>query len=102
MNDTQKACPHVFVGRADGVHWTRCGLHLTAQQYRELLHPLESPQNAPSDAGDKELTEPDKTAQTATEPPHYERIAKAREAKHGRKRSSQRDQQAGQSLRDRV
>lgn len=53
MNDTQKACPHVFIGRADGVHCTRCGLHLTPQQYHELLHPPETPQNAPSDAGDK-------------------------------------------------
>ena len=34
-------CKHVFVGRADGVHCTRCGLHLTAQQYHELLHPPE-------------------------------------------------------------
>lgn len=42
MNDTQKACPHVFIGRADGVHCTRCGLHLTARQYHELLHPPES------------------------------------------------------------
>ena len=39
LTDAQKTCPHVFVGRADGVHCTRCGLHLTAQQYHELLHP---------------------------------------------------------------
>lgn len=36
-------CHHVFIGRADGVHCTRCGLHLTAQQYHELLHPPETP-----------------------------------------------------------
>lgn len=41
MNDTQKSCHHVFIGKADGVHCTRCGLHLTPQQYRELLHPPE-------------------------------------------------------------
>lgn len=36
MNDTQKACLHVFVGRADGVHCKKCGLHLTAEGYKEL------------------------------------------------------------------
>lgn len=61
-------CPHVFIGRTDGVHCTRCGLHLTAQQYHELLHPPETPQDALSDSGDKEPTEPQKVTQTATEP----------------------------------
>lgn len=28
MTDVQKSCHHVFIGRADGVHCTRCGLHL--------------------------------------------------------------------------
>lgn len=60
-------CHHVFIGRADGVHCTRCGLHLTAKQYHELLHPPESPQDAPSDAGDKEPVKPEKAAQTAAE-----------------------------------
>lgn len=106
MNNTQKACPHVFIGRADGVHCTRCDLHLTARQYHELLHPPEqatvlpegaslladeiygssanpgvivavnaqivapeAAQDAPSDEGDKEPAEPEKAAQTATEPP---------------------------------
>ena len=69
MTDTQKSCHHVFIGRADGVHCTRCGLHLTPQQYHELLHPPEAPQNAPSDAGDKEPAESEKAAQAATEPP---------------------------------
>lgn len=41
LTDTQKSCPHVFIGKADGVHCTRCGLHLTPQQYHELLHPSE-------------------------------------------------------------
>lgn len=45
-------CRHVFIGRADGVHCTRCGLHLTPQQYHELLHPpepaaVEPPQEKP-------------------------------------------------------
>ena len=75
-------CKHIFVGRADGVHCTRCGLHLTAQQYRELLHPPKSPQNAPSDAGDKEPTEPEKAAQAATELPQEKpkRTRKKKEA----------------------
>lgn len=82
MNDAQKSCPHVFIGRADGVHCTRCGLHLTAQQYHELLHPPESPQDAPSDAGDKEPAKPEKAAQTATEPPQAKskRTRKKKEA----------------------
>lgn len=39
-------CNHIFEGRADGVHCTRCGLHLTAHQYHELLHPPEHPTDA--------------------------------------------------------
>ena len=62
------ACDHIFIGKFDGVHCARCGLHLTAQQYHELLHPPESPQGAPSDTGNKEHAEPQKTAQTTTEP----------------------------------
>lgn len=28
---------HEFVGAADGVHCTRCGLHLTPEQYRAYM-----------------------------------------------------------------
>ena len=82
MNNTQKACPHVFIGRADGVHCTRCGLHLTPRQYHELLHPPESPQDAPNNADDKEPAESEKAAQTATEPPRAKpkRTRKKKEA----------------------
>lgn len=69
MTENQKNCSHVFVGKADGVHCKLCGLHLTPEQYHELLHPPKATQDAPSDAGDKEPTEPEKAAQTATEPP---------------------------------
>lgn len=69
LTDAQKTCHHVFIGKADGVHCQVCGLHLTAQQYHELLHPPEDEQGASSDADDKELAEPEKAAQTATEPP---------------------------------
>ena len=67
MNDTQKACPHVFIGRADGVHCTRCGLHLTAQQYHELLHPPESAQDTENAGPDKEPAEDKKLAESAAE-----------------------------------
>lgn len=46
LTDAQKSCPHVFIGKADGVHCTRCGLHLTATQYHELLHPPKPKENS--------------------------------------------------------
>lgn len=67
MNDTQKSCHHVFIGKADGVHCTRCGLHLTAQQYHELLHPPESEQDAADTAPDKEPAGDEKPAEGAAE-----------------------------------
>lgn len=69
LTNAQKSCPHVFVGRADGVHCTRCGLHLTAQQYHELLHPPEGQQDAADAEPNKEPAEPEKAAQAATDPP---------------------------------
>lgn len=67
MNDTQKACPHVFIGRANGVHCSRCGLHLTARQYHELLHPPESAQDAAGTAPDEEPAGDKKPAESAAE-----------------------------------
>lgn len=58
-------CHHIFVGRADGVHCTRCGLHLTAQQYHELLHPPESPRNTENAEPDKEPAGDEKPAESA-------------------------------------
>ena len=69
MSHPQKACPHVFIGKADGVHCTRCGLHLTARQYHELLHPPEGQQNAADTEPDKEPTGDEKTAESAAEAP---------------------------------
>ena len=37
MNDTQKACSHVFIGKSDGVHCIKCGLFLTPEEYREHI-----------------------------------------------------------------
>ena len=33
MTDAQKICVHKFIGRADGVHCTCCGLKLSAEDY---------------------------------------------------------------------
>lgn len=60
-------CKHIFVGRADGVHCTRCGMHLTAQQYHELLHPPEGQQDAANASPDKEPAGDTKPAESAAE-----------------------------------
>lgn len=62
-------CPHVFIGKADGVHCTRCGLHLTAQQYHELLHPPESAQDTKNAEPDKEPAGDEKPAENAAGAP---------------------------------
>lgn len=63
-------CHHIFIGRADGVHCTRCGLHLTAQQYHELLHPPEDEKNASRYADDKEPAGAEKPTESASKAPH--------------------------------
>lgn len=75
-------CYHVFIGRADGVHCTRCGLHLTAQQYHELLHPPERHQDAANAEPDKEPAGNKKPAESAAEAPHEKpkRTRKKKEA----------------------
>lgn len=74
-------CNHVFVGRADGVHCTRCGLHLSPQQYHELLHPPESPQDVSNDTGEKEPAKTEKASQAAAKSPQkkIKRTAKKKE-----------------------
>ena len=62
-------CHHVFIGRADGVHCTRCGLHLTAQQYHELLHPPEGQQDIENAELNKKLAGSEKPAENAAEAP---------------------------------
>ena len=69
MNNTQKACPHIFIGRTDGVHCTRCGLHMTAKQYHELLHPPEDEQGATGAEPNKEPVGDEKPAESAAEVP---------------------------------
>lgn len=36
-SQTGDQCSHVFVGGADGVQCTACGLKLTTEEFRELL-----------------------------------------------------------------
>lgn len=55
-------CEHVFVGRSDGVHCQKCGLHLTAEGY-------------------KELTEYKPVAESMTEEPPKKRASKKRATK---------------------
>lgn len=80
LTDAQKSCLHVFIGKADGVHCTRCGLHLTAQQYHELLHPPKGEQDAADTAPDKEPAGNDKPAESAAEAPQ-EKPNRARKKK---------------------
>lgn len=46
MTNEQRKCVHIFLGKEDGVHCTRCGLHLTATQYHELLHSPKPKENS--------------------------------------------------------
>lgn len=32
-------CKHEFIGKADGVHCTKCGLHMSASDYVKFLNP---------------------------------------------------------------
>ena len=82
MNNTQKACTHIFIGRTDGVHCTRCGLHLTAQQYNELLHPPEDEQGDADAEPNKEPAEDEKPTESAAEAPQEKpkRTRKKKEA----------------------
>lgn len=34
-------CNHSFVGRVDGVHCIKCGLHMSASEYVKYLYPEE-------------------------------------------------------------
>lgn len=47
-------CNHVFVGKADGVHCAKCGLHLSAEEYAHRLKPPEEKSKAPKCARKKE------------------------------------------------
>ena len=36
-------CKHVFIGKYDGVHCTKCGLHMSPSEYVKYLNPEEKP-----------------------------------------------------------
>lgn len=36
-------CNHVFIGKVDGVHCTKCSLHMSASEYVRYLTPEEKP-----------------------------------------------------------
>lgn len=36
-------CNHIFIGRDDGVHCTKCGLRLSVKEYAEYLNKDKKP-----------------------------------------------------------
>lgn len=36
--DNMQECKHSFIGRNNGVHCTKCGLHMSAAEYAEYLN----------------------------------------------------------------
>lgn len=31
-------CKHIFIGKSDGVHCAKCGLHMTVAEYLDYMH----------------------------------------------------------------
>lgn len=50
-------CDHVFVGRSDGVHCQKCGLHLSGREYVKLLN-RGKPEEKPEKPRRKKVVEP--------------------------------------------
>lgn len=63
------ACNHKFQGHQNGVTCLLCGLHLTTQQYHELLHPPEGEQGTADAVPNKEPAGDEKPAESAAEAP---------------------------------
>lgn len=63
MTNEQRKCAHIFLGKEDGVHCTRCGLHLTATQYHELLHLSKPKENSKTE---RKTNQPRKKKETVT------------------------------------
>lgn len=85
MTENQKNCNHVFVGKADGVHCKLCGLHLTPEQYHELLHPPKQAQDGDKSEADNQAATAEKSEQAAKEPAKTKakRTTKKKEAATG-------------------
>lgn len=43
-------CKHVFVGKADGVHCKKCGLHMTPKEYRDYVEEAKKAQEQKEEA----------------------------------------------------
>ena len=56
--ETMAGCNHVFIGKADGVHCAKCGLHLSAEEYAHRLKPPEEKSKAPKCARKKKEEKP--------------------------------------------
>ena len=39
----KESCKHTFIGKADGVHCTKCGVSMTTEAYRAYLAPRQTP-----------------------------------------------------------
>ena len=39
----KEPCKHDFIGKADGVHCTKCGVSMTTEAYRAYLAPQQAP-----------------------------------------------------------
>lgn len=39
----KEPCKHDFIGKADGVHCTKCGVSMTTEAYRAFLAPRQAP-----------------------------------------------------------
>lgn len=39
----KEPCKHAFIGKADGVHCTKCGVSMTTEAYRAYLAPQQTP-----------------------------------------------------------
>lgn len=40
-------CKHIFIGKSDGVHCIKCGLHLSAAEYAQQIKQKENGQGTP-------------------------------------------------------
>ena len=39
----KESCKHTFIGKAAGVHCTKCGVSMTTEAYRAYLAPRQTP-----------------------------------------------------------
>ena len=49
-------CNHVFIGKSDGVHCTRCGLKLSPAEYADMVNTPKPEVKKPARAGKRVTT----------------------------------------------